>query len=422
MTTIIKSFNIPKKIVNIQQQPIINIHVHDDNINEHIHDNDNESVVDVDINIENIENNENIEIPIINNVNIQNNKNSNIINNIIHNNIQIDDNIQEQLYETIKQVLITNCKGNKADGQPCGQTGNFLNAHGYCSKHAKQDTLFNQLPDKIINNKQYIKKNIHQCCALTINSKECNSKVGTFNESILDDGTIIVLCSSHNTKFNSIKKIDIQFNNNAIQKYNEYKTNNINNNNNNDNNDNNNNDNDNNDEQTNNPTKIKNENKNNLIINAINNYFNDVGIVFDTNIIKDNIFHIINPICKHNNCKINSAFIMDVDINGKGYCYAHLPQELKNIHINDKNNKAIAKKEASHLAKLNKTIKSHNKCSAINKNGNNCSSNIGIKNININGNDTFLCATHYKAHNQTQTTNTINLHNTNSISSTNFGF
>ena len=414
MTSIIKSFNIPKKIVNIQQQPIINIHVHDDNINEHVHDNDdNESVdVDVDINIDNndIPNNDNIEIP--NNVN---NKNSNIINNIIQiikNNMQIDDNIQEQLYDTIKQVLIINCKGNKADGQPCGQTGNFLNAHGYCSKHAKQDTLFNQLPPKINNNKQYIKKNIHQCCALTINTKECNSKVGTFNESILDDGTIIVLCSSHNTKFNSIKKTDIQFNNNAIQKYNEYKTNNINNNINNDNEDD--------DEQTNNPTKIKNENKTNIIINAINNYFNDVGIVFDTNNIKDNIFHIINPICKHNNCKINSAFIMDVDIYGKGYCYAHLPQELKDIHINDKNIKAIAKKEASDLAKLNKTQKIHNKCSAINKNGNNCSSNIGIKNININGNDTFLCATHYKSH-QTNT-NTIIQENNNNISSTNFGF
>ncbi len=92
------------------------------------------------------------------------------------------------------------CNGKAKNDTQCGQSGNFLNAHGYCKFHATQDPDFTNLPAKVA--KTTAPKatgSSFPCCALKAGGVACKSTIGN-KEHVVSDKKI-VLCSTHNRQY-----------------------------------------------------------------------------------------------------------------------------------------------------------------------------------------------------------------------------
>jgi hypothetical protein len=97
--------------------------------------------------------------------------------------IQIDGDSKPQfisgLTAGLNSLNSVTCKGQGQKG-PCGQTGNFLNVHGFCAKHKSQDPDIDNLPEKVkVVKPTTVREAVHPCCAFKGKTTvPCASKIG----------------------------------------------------------------------------------------------------------------------------------------------------------------------------------------------------------------------------------------------------
>lgn len=117
--------------------------------------------------------------------------------------VELND-IRTEIMSSVSKIINVmprhTCNGKAKNDTQCGQSGNFLNAHGYCKFHATQDPDFANLPAKVA--KTTAPKatgSSFPCCALKAGGVACKSTIGN-KEHVVSDKKI-VLCSTHNRQY-----------------------------------------------------------------------------------------------------------------------------------------------------------------------------------------------------------------------------